>query len=86
MSDMNVYKIAAWIPVTREILQDAGWQGPLAKHTPEAERYRRAWHEQERARHFGVSGLPFSFYTPPPWESPDSPALPIFTLRRHRVR
>lgn len=75
----GVHKIATYIPITRDILGDMGYIGPLGKDDPESKRWRKLWHESRQWG--GVSGwLPF--ITPPPWESPDPAALPAFTIWR----
>lgn len=72
---MEVHKNVARIPVTRELLIDAGHIGPLATWDDDANRYRALWHE---ARSEGPWG--WVFRLAPPWESPDRPALPVFAI------
>lgn len=85
----GVRKVAAVIPVTREMLIDMGEMGPLGKADAEAARWRRLWHERP-APALPSLGDPLAdlmrswarsmLRTPPPWESADPPALPVFRI------
>ncbi len=72
---MSVSKIAAWVPVSREVLIDAGVVG--TREVPDGDRWRKLWNASRwsggASGWFGESAAPWEY-----WDRPAMPSLDLF--------